>query len=829
MTLRFFLLLCLAARWACTPAQVLDDFSDGDLSQAPPWFGDTADFEVISGRLHLNAPAQTDTSWISTPISPPDPATWEMDLQLDFNPSSSNYLRWYLLADDAHLSAAQEGYYVQVGGSANDRISLKHFLGGTETAVWESANDLVDLDTVSLQLRVSHLQGMWTLERSVNGSWMSLGSGSHTLSRPFQHTGLWCRYTSTRSDRFSFDELGYQYTSWIDTVDPAVTQHQLPQPSLLRLFFSETVVADSVRLRKWTGGSWFNAHPDIETGLVFDLTLDEPILEDHLYQVELTGWSDLSGRTLDTAWTIRYYRPRLRDLLITEIMSDPNPPVELPNKEYIELYNRSGREIDLDGLALWVNDAVAHLAAGKMAPDSLAVLTDLPALPNAGAELMLKDTTGRLIDAVRYSVEDHTAKEKKEGGWSLTLVDTSGSCYGGASWASSRDPRGGSPGSWGYLEKIRQPGNRWLHYGLEEGVYELRWLHPLDSAYWAANPPEMIGGGPAVRHALVHPLDREVWEFDGAVPPEGLRFHWPGGLRDCRGHYFVPDTLLLMPVERADSGHWRVTEILFEPGGDRPEWIEWLNAGDKALDLSELRWGTYNRKFEVINHVRQPFDGSLVVVPGERIVWCRDPEFLWGFYSDLDSFKVYRTNEWLTLTNDTLFMVLTNSGFEILEPFGYSMNMHVPYLKDTRDISLERRHPGLPADLASSWHSGPEALGGATPTRPNSFSGPEKRTSGTVQPELFTPNGDGFNDYVRLNWFFPEPGWRARVFITDMSGQVVFEHPVEGSVPAGFEWIWSGQSYSGARCAPGIYFWVLELRSPADYPEIHRIPCILSF
>jgi spermidine/putrescine-binding protein len=43
-------------------AQFTDDFSDGDLSNAPAWSGDAVNFEVLAGELHLNAPMVEDTS-----------------------------------------------------------------------------------------------------------------------------------------------------------------------------------------------------------------------------------------------------------------------------------------------------------------------------------------------------------------------------------------------------------------------------------------------------------------------------------------------------------------------------------------------------------------------------------------------------------------------------------------------------------------------------------------------------------------------------------------------------------------------------------------------
>lgn len=823
------LFLCLAARWVCLEAQVLDDFADGELSANPPWFGDTADFEVMSERLWLNAPSQTDTSWVSTLIPAPDSAVWEASLRLDFNPSGSNYFRWYLLATEPDLKAAAEAYYIQVGGSSSDRVSFCHFASGSESVLWESAADAVDLDTVSLRLRVKYFDGSWTLTRVLNGNWTNWGSALDTLKRPFQNTGLWCRYTSTRSDRFSFDDLKYGYSLWTDTVDPYVQGYQLLGSHSIKIEFNEVVTADNIRLRSLPSGSWFDAHPDRETGEEFHFNLDAPIAEGVAYRIELMEWSDLSGRTLDTSWIIVYHRPRLRDIILTEIMADPSPPVELPNQEYIELYNRSPRVIELERLVLWVNNKGVNLAAGRLHPDSFVVIKELPSLPNSGAKIKLTDRSGRLIDAVAYDVELHEMSSKAEGGWSLVLADTARSCYGNRVWTSSEDPRGGSPGAWDVVQEIPQPRNRWLHYGWDRDTVELRWLHPLDSAYWFMNKPQVVGGAAEIETHIEHPFDAEKWLVSGAFPEQGLKVFWPKGTRDCRGRYSVPDTLVIYRTEEPDSGDLRVTEILFEPGEERSEWIEIVNVSRGAIDLSDIRLATYEPKFEVIDDVRVPFTESLVLNPTERVVWSREPERLWVYYSELDSFMVWKADEWLSLSNDSLSAAILTSGFELVEPFAYSKDQHLSYLWSTKDVSLERRHFAAPSDHSTSWHSGPTALEGATPTKPNSHSGRDQVTSGHTAPEVFTPNGDGVNDFTTLTWTFPEPGWTVRAFVVDMSGKTVHEHPAAGSTPRHIEWTWSGQQFSGAKCIPGVYIWILEATSPTGIQEIHRIPMVLSF
>lgn len=58
--------------------QMSDDFSDGDFTSNATWDGDTAQFEITATKqLRLNAPAQTDESYLSLPLSLVTVSEWE--------------------------------------------------------------------------------------------------------------------------------------------------------------------------------------------------------------------------------------------------------------------------------------------------------------------------------------------------------------------------------------------------------------------------------------------------------------------------------------------------------------------------------------------------------------------------------------------------------------------------------------------------------------------------------------------------------------------------------------------------------------------------------
>ena len=61
--MKYLILALLSSH--CIMAQISEDFSDGNFTQNPEWFGNTSHFEIDSlNRLHLIAPTVTANSYL---------------------------------------------------------------------------------------------------------------------------------------------------------------------------------------------------------------------------------------------------------------------------------------------------------------------------------------------------------------------------------------------------------------------------------------------------------------------------------------------------------------------------------------------------------------------------------------------------------------------------------------------------------------------------------------------------------------------------------------------------------------------------------------------
>ena len=99
-------------------SQFTDDFSDGDFTNNPVWSGSMGSFEVDAAfQLHLNDTV-ANVSYLATESNAIENGSWEFDVQMDFSPSTSNYSKIYLVADEQNLSGNLNGYFVKIGGQS---------------------------------------------------------------------------------------------------------------------------------------------------------------------------------------------------------------------------------------------------------------------------------------------------------------------------------------------------------------------------------------------------------------------------------------------------------------------------------------------------------------------------------------------------------------------------------------------------------------------------------------------------------------------------------------------------------------------------------------
>ena len=465
------LLFCLVPRWGRT--QVSESFTDADYTQNPAWTGDVGDFEINAAlQLHLVA-AGSDTSILSTLNTFVDDAEWSAWFRLSFAPSDNNYLRYYLLSDQADLRQPLNGYFLRYGenGSADgldlwrqDGTVLTKIIDGAPNAGAASTNQLVRFKVIR------SATGQWQLWADYAGgyAYQLVGNATDITYTATAYIGVWCKYTAGNASGFYVDDV-YVGPIQIDTVAPAVTAVSAPAADTLWVQFSEPVTqASATVLASYAVDNGIGMPVAVsyqaDQPQRVKLALAVPLASGQTYTLTVQSVQDMAGNVLTPfSGTVLFYQPQPYDVVITEIMADPSPAVGLPEVEYVEIHNRKNIPIDVTGWKLKVGNTVRVLSAATVPPDSFLLLTgsplpvefstlnavalpSFPALTNTGATVSVWSAADSLIHTVTYSSSWYADPQKDDGGWALEAVNPSAVCTGTGNWAASTDTSGGTPG-----------------------------------------------------------------------------------------------------------------------------------------------------------------------------------------------------------------------------------------------------------------------------------------------------------------------------------------------------------------------------------------------
>jgi hypothetical protein len=249
-------------------------------------------------------------------------------------------------------------------------------------------------------------------------------------------------------------------------------------------------------------------------------------------------------------------------------------------------------------------------------------------------------------------------------------------------------------------------------------------------------------------------------------------------------------------LSRSTSIH--LNEIKFLTQESEPEWIELINNGTKPVFLKSWMIADKNDTFRI--------DSAVYIYPLQlKIVAAHD---LSPFFSVEDSLKIIVKN-FLNLNNDADELVLMQPDSTEVE----RVNYNIDWLEgeQNRNVSLERIHPLLHANVAENW--GPcVSTNTATPALKNSIfqSLQGVRNEISVSPNPFSPDGDGFDDVVIISGTLPEKSVRLRIRIFDITGRListVSDNQFSGNT---FSVVWDGKNNRGENARIGIYIILFE-------------------
>ena len=337
----------------CLHCQVKDDFSDGNFTSDPAWTGDTASFRVNSSKeLQLNS-SGADTSCLFTRLDPTEETEWSFLVRMSFNTSQNNYSRVYLCSASAEISGDMDAIYLQLGG-AGDSVFLLRQDGTAPIPLFTYPVIRTNKPVNTLRIKVClDTDGNWTMMADSTGGirFTTYGSFTYKCKLPLNWMGVYCRYTSSNSSKFIFDDF-YAGEILRDTIPPSVLCAGFSDSLTIRIKCSEFI--DSTRLSVKSNFALKNnpemlakAYISEQDPDIIYIRINEKANALFCDTLFIRKISDNSANLMaDSGVFICYYVPGpclAGDLLINEVLFDPDEQ----GARFIEFFNNSEKVLDL--------------------------------------------------------------------------------------------------------------------------------------------------------------------------------------------------------------------------------------------------------------------------------------------------------------------------------------------------------------------------------------------------------------------------------------------------------------------------------------------------
>ena len=542
------------------------------------------------------------------------------------------------------------------------------------------------------------------------------------------------------------------------------------------------------------------------------------------------------------------------DIVIDEIMADPTPQVGLPSNEWIELKNTTAAPVNLQN---WrIGDAGGQsgpMPNFTLQPDSFVIVctgsavaamsafgttisvTSFPSLDNDGDQLFLKAANGTTIHAVGYASGWYQNELKKEGGWTLEMIDTKSPCTGISNWKASVQVTGGTPGKKNSVDAINTDATApqlKRAYTTDNVTIVLIFDEPIDSLSGATVSNYSIDGGLTIISATsIPPLFNGVQlKVASALTLNTVYNITALNVRDCKNNTIGSSNKARVGLPSdATTGEWIINEILFNPRSNAYDFIELYNNSNKIFDASKLYIANRNSS-GVISSIKVLSPLPYYIFPGDYIVETEDADNLALQYLVKNPENVLLLSSPPSFPDDEGTVVALNFQGNVVDEVKYKDDWHFKLIDDAEGVSLERIDPDGTSQDETNWHSAASTAGYGTPTYKNSQYKLVQSINAAIaiSPNVFSPDNDGRDDIATVQYAVTEPGYIANVTIFDAAGRPVRNLVRNGTLGLSGYWNWDGLDDKGLKLPVGTYIIFSEIFNLQGKKEKFKTAVVLA-
>jgi hypothetical protein len=525
------------------------------------------------------------------------------------------------------------------------------------------------------------------------------------------------------------------------------------------------------------------------------------------------------------------------DILITEILADPTPSVGLPQSEFIEITNVSTVPFNLHDWRISDGNSTSVINANYiLPPDSMIIIcsnvavslysslakvigvSGFPSLDNDADVVYVRSAEGFIIHTVSYTKDWYRNNLKTNGGWSLEMIDSKNPCGGMSNWMASTQSIGGTPGRKNSVQNNNADDIAPFllrTYSVDSTTIVAVFDEPIDSLT-ASNPSRYMLDqriGQATHANPISPLFREIiLKFPLGFSEKTVYHLVVSGIKDCVGNESSLRKVKCGATQLPDTSDIIINEILFNPKSDGFDFIELHNKSNKIIDLQELYVSNRNSTGSLIN-IHRISNTPYLFFPGDFFVLTEDSKWLNQNFIVRNPDNILQLLSLPTLPDDRGRILIASLQGTIIDELEYDEKWHFALIDNSEGISLERIDYNVPTQNKNNWTSAASTAGFGTPGYQNSQFriDPKMQGSIAVDPVIFSPDNDGFNDLATIFYKMAGPGYVANITVYDAAGRAVRYLVKNATLGLEGMFRWDGLDDKSQRLPMGIYVVFTEI------------------
>jgi len=667
--------------------------------------------------------------------------------------------------------------------------------------------------------------GVWEFKTDLAGTfnYVEEARAQHWKANAFKYSGIRCLYSSTRRDKFYFDDILIH--------EPfAIEGYTFENDSTLKIYFNQTLKTSL----QPTITVDFNAPYTIAAGSNYlTLNFTERIrLGTYIgviNNIVASNGDSLLNTSLEIIKELTYYVGQIR---ISEWMSDPSPSYGLPEVEWVELVNMSDQPIDLGKISISDPSIKVKLPTYLLIPDSVVIVcsvnsckyfstqrcievNSMPSLNNSLDSIFIWANDTLLIDFVEYDLAAMSTDFRSDGGYSMIRKEYPEECLFSQKIDFSQDNIGGSPGS----ILILSTSATFIIQGVALSDSEVNIQMNVKASIWGATFYTAMGISYALNNNYAYGTSYTFHLNQGLETGNMYDFRLDS-IRTCRNQIKRIDAEIeIIYPKQIERDEVFVNEVLYNPNSGGVDFVELYNTTSKYIQLKKSHF--YNQSNSILQHVY--LSENRIIEPFGFIVLTSDTAILKIQYSNTVSANAFQIAHFLSLPDAGGKLIWLNPNGDTLDQVSYGDSYQNPLHRNTEGFSLEKISSSEANFYSANWTTSAVY---STPGYLNSQHGPTY--SGQKKPFYCNPchvtsNLNGGNDYAVLHMGEATQGCFGSIGIYRLSGEKVVDLIVNQWLGNTNTFQWNGQQQGGGLLEDGIYVAVAEWWSSDGKTYVSKI------